>query len=98
MSTYSLLQTATRHAVVDGPGSTDAAVRRQVAAGQPPSELALLVQKIRDHPYRVTDADVDALRDRYSEEQLFELTVAAALGASEDRLKAALAALEAACD
>ena len=91
------MQTATRDAVIDGHGSTDAVVRRRVAAGQPPPELAALVQKIRDHAYRVSDADVDALRSLYSEDQLFELIVAAALGAAEDRLKAALAAVEGAC-
>jgi len=90
----SLLQAATRHAVVDGPGSTDSALRRQVASGQPGSELAVLVQKIRDHAYKVTDADMDALRAHYSEDQLFELVVAAAIGAAEFRIKAALAALE----
>ena len=94
----SQLQFATRHAVGDGPGLSDAALRSQVAAGQPPVELAVLVQKIRDHAYRVTDADVDALRGRYTEDELFELIVAAALGAAEARLKAALAALEGACD
>ncbi len=83
---------------MDGPGVVNADVRRQVAAGQPPSELAVLVQKIRDHAYEVSDADVDALRARYSEDELFELIVAAALGAAEDRLKAALAAVEGACD
>ena len=88
------LQAATRQAVVDGPGSTDSALRRQVASGQPPSELVILVQKIRDHAYKVTDDDMDALRAHYTEDQLFELMVAAAVGAAEYRLKAALAALE----
>ena len=95
MSTpLSRLQAATRHAVVEGPGSTDSALRRQVASGQPPPELTTLVRKIFDHAYRLTDDDVNALRAHYGEEQLFELMVAAAIGASEYRLKAALAALE----
>ena len=98
MTSFSHLQAATRAAAIDGHGSTDGAVRRQIASGQPPTELAVLVRKIRDHAYRVTDADVDALRARYTEDQLFEVIVAAALGAAEDRLKAALAAVEAACD
>ena len=88
------LQAATRDAVVNGPGSTDPAVRRQVAAGQPPPELRLLVQKIRDHAYQVTDRDVESLRARYSEDELFEVVIAAAVGAAEYRLNAALAALE----
>ena len=91
---FSDLQSATRRTVVDGPGSTSAAVRRDVASGQPPPELAVLVQKIRDRPYAVTDADVDVLRTRYSEDQLFELMIAAAVGAARHRLEAALAAVE----
>jgi alkylhydroperoxidase family enzyme len=91
---HSRLLAATRNAVVDGPGSTDPKLRAQVASGKPPSDLARLVAKIRDHAYKVTDADLDALRSRYTEDQLFELIVAAALGAAEDRLNAAVAALE----
>ena len=90
------LQAVTRHAVVDGPGSTDAALRRQVASGQPPLELAALVKKIFERADTVIDDDVNALRHHYSEEQLFELIVAAAVGAAEYRLEAALAALESA--
>ena len=93
----SALQAATHHAVIDGPGFTDTSLRSRIASGQPPPELEALVRKIRDHAFTVTDRDVDALRARYSEDQLFELMVAATLGAAEDRLKAALAALEAAC-
>ena len=88
------LQRATHASVLDGPGRLDPSLRRQVALGQPPPELAALVEKIRDHAYRVTDADIDALRARYDEDQLFETIVAAALGAAEDRLQRALAVLE----
>ena len=42
----------------------------------------------------MTDADVDALRRQYSEDQLFEIIVAAAFGAASDRLAAAHRALE----
>lgn len=89
----SQLLAATRHAVLDGAASTDAVVRRQVASGQPPSDLAVLVQKIRDRAYTVTDDDVDQLRARYGEDQLFELMVAAAIGAAEERATAALDAV-----
>jgi alkylhydroperoxidase family enzyme len=53
-----------------------------------------LVQKIRSRAYTVTDQDLDALRDRYTEEQLFEIVVAAAFGAALERLTAARRALE----
>lgn len=96
MATSSLaaLQRATYDAVVGRPGRADSGLRHQIALGRAPQDLAPLVQKIRDHAYRVTDADIDALRSRYSEDQLFELIVAAALGASDHRLQRALAALE----
>jgi hypothetical protein len=90
----SSLRRATLQTVLDGPGHVDPPIRRHVALGQPPPDLATLVQKIRDHAYRITDADVDALRARYSEDQLFELIVAAAVGAADHRLQRALAALE----
>jgi hypothetical protein len=89
------LQQATRRAAVDGGGTVDASIRRQIAAGQPPPELASLVGKIRDRAYTVTDKDLDDLRSRYSEDQLFEVIVAAAIGAAEHRLTSALAVLEA---
>ena len=85
---------ATLHSVLEGPGFTDAAVRRLVASGQPPPDLTVLVSKIHDRAYAVTDDEVDALRTRYSEVQLFELMVAAAVGAAAARLKAALTALD----
>jgi alkylhydroperoxidase family enzyme len=90
----SRLLAATRLAVLDGPGVTDSAVRRQVASAQPPPALAVLVGKIRNHADRITDDDLDVLRPHYTEDQLFEIIVAAALGAAEDRLKSALAAVE----
>ena len=90
----SQLLAATRHAVLDSAASTDTAVRRQVASGQPPPDLAVLVQKIRDCAYTVTDDDLDLLRTRYTEDQLFELIVAATIGAAGDRLHAALDAVE----
>jgi len=88
------LQQATRRAVVDGAGALDPLLRRQIAAGHPPPGLASLVSKIRDRAYTVTDNDLDVLRSQYSEDQLFEVIVAAAIGAAEHRLKAALAVLE----
>ena len=48
-----------------------------------------LVQKIRQRPYAVTDQDLDAVRPRYTEDQLFEIIVAAAFGAANDQIAAA---------
>lgn len=85
---------ATADALLRGPGATPPELREAVARGTPPPELATLVGKIRQHAYKVTDADVDALRARYTEDQLFEIIVATAFGAAEARLRAGLRALE----
>jgi hypothetical protein len=58
-----------------------------------PPELEPYVETVRRHAYRVTDADVDRLRDRFSEDELFEHTVSAAVDAGLTRLDAALGTL-----
>jgi alkylhydroperoxidase family enzyme len=81
--------------VFDGPGESDPAVRRAAADGTGvPAELQALVDKIHRHAYTVTDEDLARLGARYSDDQLFEIVVSAALGASRTRLFAGLAALE----
>ena len=91
---FAVYRRTTALALLDGPGATTSALRRAVARETPPPELAPLVEKIRRHAYKVTDADVDALRGRYSEDQLFEIIVSAAFGAAEARLAAGRRALE----
>ena len=88
------LRDATAAALIEAPGDVPPEVRRAIAFGTPPADLAELVQKIRSNAWSVTDADVDALRARYSEDELFEVIVAAAVGAAEHRLQRALAAVE----
>ncbi len=86
---------ALRAAVVDGPGELDAGVRRAVFnGGNAPPEATTYVEKVRRHAYKITDGDVDALlASGWSEEQVFELTVATALGEGGRRLEAALRAM-----
>ncbi len=91
---FSALRDATISAVLGAKGVTPAELRRSIAAGTPPEPLADLVRRVRDAAYTVTDQQVDALRPRYSEPELFEIIVAAAVGAAADRLRAAHAALE----
>src|SRR3954464_8771846 len=88
------LKDATAAAVLDGPGTTPAALRQAVARGEPPEDLRDLVEKIRRHAYKVTDEDLASLGGRYTEDQLFEIVVAASFGAAEHRLRAGLRALE----
>jgi hypothetical protein len=91
---FAVRREATASALLDGPGTTPSALRHDVARGTPPPELVSLVEKIRRNAYKVTDRDVADLRDRYSEDQLFEIVVAAAFGAAEARLGAGRRALE----
>lgn len=81
--------------VLDGPGETDPSLRHAAAEGVGvPDDLRVLVEKIHQHAYRVTDEEIAALQAKYSEDQLFEIIVSAAVGASRRRLMAGLKALE----
>ena len=55
---------------------------RAVAAGLPlaPEEMSGYLAKVRDHAYKVTDADVESLKaSGLSEDVIFEQTIGAAL-------------------
>jgi alkylhydroperoxidase family enzyme len=87
-------------AVINTTGETHAALRQAVldqAQGQRdgvPPALHGYVDTVARHAYRVTDGDVQALhRAGYSDDALFEITVAAAVGAALQRLDRGLAAL-----
>jgi hypothetical protein len=88
------LKDATAAALLRGPGASPPELRQACARGEPPDELRALVEKIDRHAYKVTDEDLAALRARYSDDQLFEIIVAAAFGAAARRLDAGLRALE----
>lgn len=82
-------------AVLSAPGSTPGAVRQAVVQrGSVPAPLAAYVEKVGLHAYKVTDDDVLALqRAGYSDDAIFEITVAAAVGAALHRLDRGIAAL-----
>jgi alkylhydroperoxidase family enzyme len=96
-----------RRAILETPGDLDPALRQAATAyaaelavgGQPsglPDELVPYVEKVARHAYKVVDADIDRLREAgYSEDAIFELTLATALGAAQARLDRGLAALKA---
>ena len=55
---------------------------RAVAAGLPPApeEMSGYLAKVRDHAYKVTDADVESLKaSGLSDDVIFEQTVGAAV-------------------
>jgi alkylhydroperoxidase family enzyme len=62
--------------------------------GPVPDAAADYVETVRLHAYRVTDAQVEALHAAgLSDDEIFELTVSAAVGAGLARLDAGLKAL-----
>jgi hypothetical protein len=94
-----------RRSVLEGPGHTDPELRRAVAAyagelwadGSTevtlPSGLEPYVSKVAVASYKVLDEDVDELgRAGWSEDQILELTLAAAVGCGLKALEAGLAA------
>jgi hypothetical protein len=91
---FASFRKATAASLLTAPATTLPELRQAVTRGAPPPELAALVEKIRRHAYEVTDSDLDALRGRYTEDQLFEIVVAAAFGAAQERLAAGLRALD----
>jgi alkylhydroperoxidase family enzyme len=86
------------HDAVLGDGSVPYPTRLAVATGRDiPLELGAYAEKVAKHAYRVTDADLAALREAgYDDDAIFELTVAIALGAGLHRRDVGLAALAAA--
>ncbi len=59
-----------------------------------PTEFATYLDKVRHRAYTVTDEDVAALKDAgYSEDEIFEQTVSAAVAAGLERLDAGLRTL-----
>jgi alkylhydroperoxidase family enzyme len=90
-------------AVLCTPGATAESLRRAVlerAMETPgmhshvPAELTQYVDTVARHAYRVTDGEVRALQAAgQSDDNLFEITVAAAVGAAMLRLQRGMAAL-----
>ena len=81
--------------VLDGTGETNPTLRKSVAeATFVPGDLQALVDKIHRHAYKVTDEDIARPQAKYGDDQMFEIVVSAALGASRQRLMAGLEALE----
>ena len=67
-------------------------LRRAAQADSPAlPEFSTYLAKVRGNAYEVTDADVQALKDAgFSDDEIFEQTVAAAVDAGLTRLQAGL--------
>jgi hypothetical protein len=75
--------------VLRGAGVTSPAARAAAFDG---TDQRAFLETVRQNAYRVTDADVAGLE--LPDDEIFELTVAAALGVSQRRLEAARKAID----
>ena len=86
-----------RASVTESPGALSPEVRKAIVEGDArriPPALAPYLSKVALHAYKVTDADLIQLeRDGLTEDQIFEATAAAAVGAALLRLEKGMAAL-----
>jgi hypothetical protein len=94
--------------VLDGPGHLSAGLRRAIEARaaelsgravstvpEVPSDLSVLVDKIALHAYKVTDDDIETLKNSgYTEDAIFEVIVCAALGAGRARFERGIRVLD----
>jgi alkylhydroperoxidase family enzyme len=81
--------------VTEGRGELPAGVRRAAARGHSlPGEAQTYAEKVRRHAYKIVDKDVEDLRAAgWSEDQIFELTIAIAMGEGMSRWQHARRAL-----
>lgn len=92
---YEELKNQLVSAVLAAPGDTPGDLRRAALDNRGvPAPFAAYVDKVARHAYRVTDADIAALEKAgHSDDSLFEITVAAAVGAALHRWHRGMAAL-----
>jgi hypothetical protein len=88
---------ALRHAVFESPGRTEPAAREAAGRGGAlPEPAKSYAAKVRDESYRITDDDLAKLAAAgLGDDEVFELTVAAAVGAALHRFEAGMRALRA---
>ena len=81
-----------RRAVFESAGSTEPAVRVAAGSGgQLPDPIGSYAEMVRDRSYRIADSDLDELTAAgLSDDAIFEITVAAAVGAALQRLTAGM--------
>ena len=76
-------------AILESPGALPAYVRRAIARGEDPPELAALLVKVRREAYKIVDRDVEGL----DVDVVLEAVLAAALAEGDARRVAALRAI-----
>ena len=81
--------------ITGGDGTASHDQRKSAFAGTGPAGASALIEKVAKHAYKVTDDDIVAVKSAgFSEDQIFELVVCAAIGQANRQLENALAALD----
>jgi hypothetical protein len=78
---------------VEGEGKASLEARRAAFAGEGPESIRALIEKVAQYAYKVTDEDLAAAKQHFSEDEIYELVVCAAYGRAERIHAAALAAI-----
>ena len=92
------LRAALQRSVLAARGHSSPLVRQQ-AANEPATltgELGAYVAQIHSAAYKITDQQVTALQGVHSDDEIFEITIAAAVGKATTQLEHALALMQAA--
>jgi len=80
--------------VVAASGVTTREDRARVLAGDSPMDLRAFLTKVRHESFKVTDDDIAALRAAgHTDDEIYELTVAAVVGIAYERREAATRAM-----
>jgi alkylhydroperoxidase/carboxymuconolactone decarboxylase family protein YurZ len=91
-STTTAAETSLKRAAMKHAGATAGAT---FEGGAVPDGLRAWVEKVARHAYKTTAEDVSAMKSAgYTEDQILETTIAAALGAGIGRMDVALRALD----
>jgi alkylhydroperoxidase family enzyme len=85
-----------RQSVLQHPAATSPELRQQCATSPTPapSDVAKFVDQVHNAAYRVTTEQVDAMRKTRTEAEIFEITIAAALGKADSQMSHALKMLQ----
>lgn len=98
MAAMSEAATRLRKVVIEralhAPGKASGEARRAAFDNRDTVPARNLIDKVARHAWKVTDEDVATARRGHSDDELFELSVCAALGQATRQLEAALAALD----
>jgi len=100
MSDITKARQALEARILEGDGKASHAQRRAAFDNAGLAEpLTMLIDKVAKHAHLVTDEDIAAAKAAgFSEDQIFELVVCAAIGRATRQYHTALAALEAVTD